>query len=123
MLNKFTKLKTLDASDNYISSLNLTLPKLLTLDLRNNFIEKVPNLQQLPMLQKLDLSTNKLSQFRLLTDDNNLMSIERMNFSNNKISFVSGMPQVTEFCEKLKRFKKLSWLSIANNQIKEEFMD
>ena len=28
LVNKFTKLRTLDASDNYISIINLTLPKL-----------------------------------------------------------------------------------------------
>ena len=44
--------------------LNL-LNKLQELDLRNNFIEKLPALKQLPALRILVLKDNKITKFRL----------------------------------------------------------
>lgn len=48
ILNNYQRLKVIIASDNYIRTVNLQLPKLQDLDLRNNFIEKVPILSQMP---------------------------------------------------------------------------
>ena len=39
LLHKFTQLKVINASDNFIRSIDLNLHSLQELDLRNNFIE------------------------------------------------------------------------------------
>ena len=62
--NKLVNLKVINASDNYISSVNIHLNKLQELHLRNNFITKVPILHQMPSLRILDLNTNKITELR-----------------------------------------------------------
>jgi len=42
----YPNLISIDASDNYISSINFKLPRLQKLILRNNFLEQIPNLSQ-----------------------------------------------------------------------------
>ena len=59
------KLKVITVSDNYIRSVNLQLPKLQELDLRNNFIEKVPILSQMPQLKVLILNANNITELKL----------------------------------------------------------
>lgn len=50
VMAKFPNLLIIDASDNYISSINFALPKLTKLILRNNFLEKIPTLFRFPAL-------------------------------------------------------------------------
>jgi Leucine-rich repeat (LRR) protein len=44
VMAKYPNLLIIDASDNYISSINFKLPRLTKLILRNNFLEQIPNL-------------------------------------------------------------------------------
>lgn len=64
-LNKLHQLKKISARNNFIRYINLSLGHLQELDLRNNFIEKLPPLDQLPMLRTLILKANSISSFRL----------------------------------------------------------
>lgn len=64
-LNKLHQLKKICATNNFIRYINLSLGHLQELDLRNNFIEKLPPLDQLPMLRTLILKANSISSFRL----------------------------------------------------------
>ena len=45
--------------------MNLQLPRLQELDLRNNFIEKVPILSQMPQLKVLVLNANNITELKL----------------------------------------------------------
>jgi hypothetical protein len=44
VMANYPNLLIIDASDNYISSINFKLPRLTKLILRNNFLEQIPNL-------------------------------------------------------------------------------
>lgn len=75
------------ANDNYISSVNLNLAKLRDLELRNNFLAKIPNLKELPSLKTLNLSTNKIKELKFEVSEQNLITIEKIDLSNNKVDF------------------------------------
>ena len=64
-MNSLKRLKHIIASDNYIRTVNLQLPKLQELDLRNNFIDKVPILSQMPQLKVLILNANNITEMKL----------------------------------------------------------
>ena len=112
-LNQLTRLKVIIASDNYIRSANLQLPKLQELDLRNNFLEKVPILSQMPQLKVLILNANNITELKLQCKDQNYLNIMKMVFRNNKIRF--NNMEVINFVKKLKEFKVLKVLSLDSN--------
>lgn len=64
VLNHFSNLRFLIASDNYIHEVSLNLPKLEELDLHNNFISRFPLLNQLNKLRLLNLNSNRIEDFR-----------------------------------------------------------
>jgi Leucine-rich repeat (LRR) protein len=114
-LSYLPKLRKVTASDNYITSCNLNLPKLRDLELRNNFLTAVPNLKDLPALRTLNLNTNKMTAFKFSVTEQNLITIEKMDLSNNLVSFPEGKQMVNEFVERLRKFKNLSVLTINGN--------
>ena len=90
ILCSLTKLRRIIANDNYIKSVNLVLDKLRDLDLRNNYLVRIPNLKELPSLQNLNLSANKIFSFKLQITDQNLITMEKIDLSSNKLSYESG---------------------------------
>lgn len=92
--------------------------------MRNNFLEKAPNLKLLPSLRVLDVSTNKISNFDLIAGEQNYVNMEEMDFSNNSITFEQGREQVATFTEKLKKFGQLTKFNIEHNDfVDARFMD
>ena len=113
ILNHYQRLKVITASDNYIRTVNLQLPKLQELDLRNNFIEKVPILSQMPQLKVIILNANNITELKLQCKRENYVNIMKMVFRNNKIKFTNM--EVINFVKKLKEFKVLKVLNLENN--------
>lgn len=60
VLNRFVNLKEINASDNYLASINFALPHLKKLILKNNFFKKIPNFSLFPELAQIDLSANQV---------------------------------------------------------------
>ena len=58
ILAGFPMLKKIDASNNFIEDVNLYLPKLETLDLRNNYLKKFPIMEGMVRLKHLNLKGN-----------------------------------------------------------------
>ena len=85
VLNQFQSLKVIIAGDNYIQSINLQLPNLSELDLRNNFMIKVPNLSLTPQLQTLVLNANNISEVKLKCRKENFLTVRKIVLRNNKI--------------------------------------
>jgi hypothetical protein len=81
--------------------------------LRNNFLEKVPILSQMPQLKVLILNANNITELKLQCKDQNYLNIMKMVFRNNKIRF--NNMEVINFVKKLKEFKALKVLSLDSN--------
>lgn len=64
LLDGFPMLKKIDASNNYIEDVNLYLPRLETLDLKNNYLKKFPILEGMVKLKNLNLKGNQLVNFK-----------------------------------------------------------
>jgi Leucine-rich repeat (LRR) protein len=47
ILNQYKNLETIDASNCYIEDVNFNLPKLVRLDLSNNYLRKFPILENM----------------------------------------------------------------------------
>ena len=60
ILNQYKNLETIDASNCYIEDVNFNLPKLVRLDLSNNYLRKFPILENMQRLVYLNLNSNKL---------------------------------------------------------------
>ena len=123
VMAKYPNLLIIDASDNYISSISFKLPRLTKLILRNNFLEQIPNLSQFLALQELDLSTNKLTSFRLQIVEENFLNLTKINLNNNKIDFTIDKGGLAEFIDKLKKMKMLGVLNIDNNKFNQNIID
>jgi Leucine-rich repeat (LRR) protein len=64
ILNQYKNLETIDASNCYIEDVNFNLPKLVRLDLSNNYLRKFPILENMQRLVYLNLNSNKLVEFQ-----------------------------------------------------------
>lgn len=93
----------IDASNNYIRSINLELPKLEELWLGNNYIEKVPVLTRLPELQTLELNANKIKNLAMKIKHNNYKNMIKMILSSNVIEFNDDDLKI--FVKHLRQFK------------------
>lgn len=98
--------------------MNLQLPRLQELDLRNNFIEKVPILSQMPQLKVLVLNANNIAELKLQCKRDNHLNIMKMVFRNNRIKFTNM--EVISFARKLKEFKALRVLNLENNPFEKD---
>jgi hypothetical protein len=117
MLNKlflkaYSNLKKVNAARNMIMEVNLSLPKLIYLDLSNNMISKMFDLSGVPALQNLNLSNNLLARvyFNELKPVAN--SLKDLNISFNKLNYEAD--EFISFIEGLK-VSNLVTLSIEGN--------
>jgi Leucine-rich repeat (LRR) protein len=86
-------LRKISAGYNYISTVKLTLPKLMELDLKNNYLTKVPYLNLFPNLRVLNVRANKIEElsFAYLKNDKDKdnaptyyeSKVEKLNFAAN----------------------------------------
>ena len=86
ILCNYPNLKTLDASNNYIRSVNLTNKMLHSVNLSNNFIEYFPGLASARGLRDLNVSQNKLKGLAYFSAQSN-PRIRRLVLSHNQIRF------------------------------------
>ncbi|MGE4272446.1 MAG: cell wall-binding repeat-containing protein [Desulfitobacterium sp.] len=78
-LDSFTNLRTLDLSNNFLKSANLSqisrLANLKSLDLMNNDLDLISSLTSLKSLTQLDISLNKIKDFSPIRDLTRLTSL------------------------------------------------
>jgi hypothetical protein len=117
MLNKlvlkaYSNLKKVSAPRNMIMEVNISLAKLVYLDLSSNMISKMIDLSGVPCLQNLNLSNNLLTRvfFNELKPVAN--SLKDLNIAFNKINYEAD--EFISFIEGLK-VTSLSTLSIEGN--------
>ena len=91
------------------------LPQLRELDLRNNYLDRIPSLKELPLLRSLNISNNKVQIVKLVIQEQNFRNLERLDLQNNQITFSEGKTQINDFIEKLDRFKSLKFLALNGN--------
>lgn len=111
VLNKFTTIETIVASNNLITIVNIALPNLLELDLSRNYLKEMPDLSRLPRLEKLLLGYNEISTgYDQLEFASNLMLLD---LSNNKFNFPPG--EFKRFLDILIPLKRLNTIRILGN--------
>lgn len=106
-------MRIIDASNNYIEEVNLSLPKLESLNLMNNYLKKFPKLKNMKKLKVLDLTSNKITDFK------NVMAgatpnIERLELSRNDLQFETEQ-EFSHFIQILRQFTKLKTFQIQGN--------
>ncbi len=92
-LSEFPNLKRVDLSHNSISELNVwaTVPKLESLTIYQNQIERIISIKNLPNLKRLSLSDNKI---RHLGKFENLPKLEIIFVDNNPITSFSDLEKL-----------------------------
>lgn len=112
-LSQFEQLVKIEANDNYISQVNLNLPRLQQLHLANNFLVSIPDLTKIPMLKDLNLSQNKVTGLELVVSEQSYVQLERLDLSGNLIA--PENTQIARFMLKLKKFTALVYLDLSGN--------
>ena len=74
----------------------------------------MPNLKDMPQLRVLNLATNKITQAKFVLSQQNLNNLEMLDLSNNLI-VMKEHERVYDFVEKLKKFRKLTNLTLSGN--------
>lgn len=111
VLNKFSTLQTIIATNNLITKVDLSLPNLMELDVSRNYLKQIPDLSGAPKLERLLLGFNEISGgFHELTSLQNLLLLD---LSNNRITFTPN--DLRRFIDILKSLNKLDSLRIYNN--------
>lgn len=113
VLNGFHQLTFIDASNNYIKSVNLNLKHLVQLHLHNNFIDKFPSLPKSKGLRYLNLNANKLTSPEGL-EAKHTPKINELNLGNNSIKFNTQV-QLSAFIMNLTKFGELKNLTVSDN--------
>lgn len=112
-IGQFQNLRIVDASNNYIEEVRLSLPKLESLNLMNNYLMRFPMLKNMKNLKHLDLTSNKITDFKnvvpALTPN-----IERLELARNDLWF-EVKSEFTHFLRILMQFTKLKVLHIQHN--------
>ena len=127
LLNRFLNLRKISAGYNYISSVKLSLPKLMELDLKNNYLTKVPYLNLFPNLRVLNVRANKIEElsFAYLQVESKEhiyeSKVEKLNFAANQIAFKS-MIEAQKFADQINCFRHLRFLNVEQNKIKDSFL-
>lgn len=102
ILNMYINLKQIDASSNYIETVDLNLSKLQVLNLSNNHLEEFPDIIPCKKLFKLNLASNKIQSMEDLTDGRFPYSdMQSLNLSNNQFDF-HNEEDFTKFLYQLK---------------------
>ena len=60
-LNQFKQLQQITAVRCHLRQVNLDLPRLVELNLKNNFIERMPSFRSMPNLQIIMLKANNMT--------------------------------------------------------------
>ena len=95
----------MDASNNYIHSIDLPLPKLEQLNLSNNYLVKFPTLDKSLRLRQLNLQTNRIEDFKGVKI-NFTPNIKILNLGQNSISFEQRY-DFREFMDIVQKLKSL----------------
>mmetsp|Transcript_20800 Transcript_20800/g.32080 ORF Transcript_20800/g.32080 Transcript_20800/m.32080 type:complete len:89 (+) Transcript_20800:404-670(+) len=72
ILNDYKEIVKIDASNNYLEEVSLSLPKLDYLNLMNNYIKKFPDLPESSKLKYLNLNSNQIQNFADVFPEANL---------------------------------------------------
>jgi Leucine-rich repeat (LRR) protein len=110
VLNQFSNLRFLDASENYLQEVSLNLPRLEKLDLRHNFIARFPFLHQLPRLKVLSLAHNRLEDFRVDFKPN--LPLQSLDVSHNAIAFATNQDFYEQLLEGVRKLRSLKLLNL-----------
>lgn len=103
----------------------------MELDLKNNYLTKVPYLNLFPNLRVLNVRANKIEElsFAYLKNDKDKdnaptyyeSKVEKLNFAANQISFKS-MLEAQKFADQINSFKNLKFLNVEQNKIKDSYL-
>ena len=111
VLSAFGTLQTIIATNNLITKVDLNLPNLKELDLSRNYLKKIPNLSEIPKLERLLLGFNEItSGFNELNSSRYLMVLD---LSFNRINMSPA--DMKKFIENLQRIENLNSLKVYNN--------
>ena len=89
------------------------------LDLHNNYVSKFPILHSLPRIQRINLNSNKISDFRVDFKPPSSLALQYLDIGNNLIDFSSNY-EFYDFLEKIKKLKNLKALIISSNPFADE---
>lgn len=117
LLQKFSLLEYLTATNNLITQASLVFPNLLLLDLGSNYLREIPDMRGLPKLQRLILNSNEISS--RLEELQKTPHLEYIDLSLNKLD----MPklQVEAFVMYLKKLSKLKSIFVSDNKFTRSF--
>ena len=117
VLNNFQSLRVINASFCDIEEVQLKLPRLEKLDLSSNYLKTFPILANMKKLKYLNLSTNKLVDFKQMNIDFT-PSITHLNVSNNPTLIFESKRDFAYFMNKLKKLN-LESFDIDNSVVKQ----
>ena len=124
-LDQFKQLKSIRAVRCFIRYVNLYLPRLQELDLRNNFIERMPSLRNMPNMQAIYLKANNMNELNLDFSSLNYANMVNIDVRNNKNLTVS-VAELRELGRKLHKFKQLRFFNMEHKNLdlrSEEYKD
>lgn len=118
-LNQFKQLKVIIAHRCLIRSVNLHLPRLQELDVKNNFIERMPAFRTMPNLQSIFLKANNIEQINLEFSAQNYANMVNIDMRNNKKLQMDDV-EIERLAKKLANFKKLRFFNIEHENLRLE---
>ena len=113
ILNQYRNLESIDASNCYIEDINFNLPKLVHLNLSNNYLRQFPILESMQRLTYLNLNSNKLVEFQSFHYEQT-KNIKTFDIGGNMIEF-EAKAEFTDFLNKLMRLNGLQQLVVDEN--------
>eukprot|EP00003_Mantamonas_plastica_P005063 TRINITY_DN1404_c0_g1_i2.p1 TRINITY_DN1404_c0_g1~~TRINITY_DN1404_c0_g1_i2.p1 ORF type:complete len:1712 (-),score=660.31 TRINITY_DN1404_c0_g1_i2:1157-6262(-) len=123
-LNRFVKLKRIDASQNHIQSVeDLSLEKLVELNLNSNQLTQIPNLNECTALEELRLSLNTLTGNKTMFEGiEKCAKLKMLELNKNAMKlkpkeFVKAMAHLGRYCPKLQT------LDLRDNKFRNDFPD
>jgi len=103
LLGRFTNLRVIDASNNYIEEVTLFLERLESLNLSNNYLKEFPLLENgMKKLKILNLNSNRLVGIRQVIIDYT-PNIKTLDLGANRIDF-DNAGEFDEFLTKLNQW-------------------
>ena len=114
-LNQFRNLRILRASENYIVDVSLTQPRLEALYLEDNQIRRFPQLSNLHKIRVVNLSNNRLEEFKAEFKAPSCNSLVELDISHNAIDYATDSEFFEQFLDRIKKAKNLKVLWLQGN--------
>lgn len=114
-INVLENLQVLEANNNFITQVRLTLAHLLKLDLSSNKLDRFPEVIQLKQLRELNLANNLIRVFQPSHIRENISNeIQQLYLQQNLIKYKSGL-DLHKVIEALSEKPNLTVLDISKN--------